>query len=77
MNAIKKIFKLIRLGVFCKWFTNVNKQPGLTERGFFFVFRFYLSFLFDPVSWRFFIGYSFPWESTKEGPEFWRNIMNK
>ena len=77
MNAIKKIFKLIRLGVFCKWFTNVNKQPELAERSFFFVFRFYLSFLFDPVSWRFFIGYSFPWESSKEGTEFWRKIANK
>ena len=66
MNAIKKIFKLIRLGVFCKWFTNVNNIPA----GF-------RILMFENYSWRDFIGSSFVWDRTGEGRSFWQNISEK
>ena len=66
MNAIKKIFKLIRLGVSCKWFTNVNNGP---ER-----FRI---LMFKSYSWRDFIGSSFAWSGSPEGYSFWQNISEK
>lgn len=66
MNAIKKIFKLIRLGVFCKWFTNVNNGQA----------RFRI-LIFKSYSWRDFIGSSFAWDRTGEGHEFWQNISEK
>lgn len=66
MNAIKKIFKLIRLGVFCKWFTNVNEDGA----------RFNV-LLFSDYSWREFILASFIWCCTKEKHDFWQNISEK
>ena len=68
MNAIKKIFKLIRLGVFCKWFTNVNKSRGISD-----VKRLPIM----PYTWSYFIMASFNWRRSKEGYSFWQNISEK
>lgn len=70
MNAIKKIFKLIRLGVFCKWFTNVNKlNPDIK--------MFYMFMMVHESNWKTFIFGSFNNHAAKEGYEFWRKIANK
>ena len=58
MNAIKKIFKLIRLGVFCKWFTNVNRHPYLRGRSVIFKLKYIISLL-RIERWSMFVSASF------------------
>ena len=70
MNAIKKIFKLIRLGVFCKWFTNVKEYKNCDFMEATYLLRSQCSFMF-------LICGSFPWDDTPEGYSFWQNISEK
>ena len=65
MNAIKKIFKLIRLGVFCKWFTNVNKQPDLRGRSVIFKLKYIISLL-RIERWSMFVSASFIPNNTEK-----------
>ena len=68
MNAIKKIFKLIRLGVFCKWFTNVNKLRSMLGSR---------HLLTMDYTWGNFVMASFNWSRSNEGYSFWQNISEK
>ena len=68
MNAIKRIFKLIRLGVFCKWFTNVDKARSISGVKHLLTMRY---------TWSNFVMSSFNWRRSNEGYSFWQNISEK
>ena len=65
MHALQKVIKLIKLGVFCKWFTNVNKQNG---------FSYVFGSLLYRCEWSEFIYISFVFVVTDEGISFWQKI---